>query len=148
MSRAMDISNGGRDPHPEWSNRVSEPTAASERTGLCIISLDDGQVFLLTGTVLRAGFDRVELAHRMTEGAMRGRPPLPSRAKDATLRQEIEDIERRAKMARLRMDVLLSAADCDRSSWTRWKNGTAEPGLLKWRKIEAALAAAENGRKP
>ncbi|MGV8833269.1 MAG: hypothetical protein ACOH2N_14945 [Devosia sp.] len=52
---------------------------------------------------------------------------------------EILALERAARIAGFRVADILRAANLDRSTWTRWRNGVTSPRLDNWRAVHKAV---------
>jgi hypothetical protein len=60
-----------------------------------------------------------------------------------SLEREVEEIEATLSKAGVPLDVVLAKADVNRSTWTRWKNGTVKGARYDtWSKVKEAAAEA------
>lgn len=65
---------------------------------------------------------------------------------------ELADLKKELGAAKISISSLLAAAGVDRSTWTRWANGTCMPRMEKWSAVRAAAdrllgKGAKSGRR-
>lgn len=65
-----------------------------------------------------------------------------------TIPAEIAVFERRLSAAHIPLARVFVKARINRSTWHRWRDGTVEPGLKKWRAVQTAIDALTNAPPP
>lgn len=51
----------------------------------------------------------------------------------------LQQIEQRLRKAEVRIAAVLSAAEIDRSTWSRWRAGKTQPRLDRWQNVLATV---------